>query len=157
MFTPAIFTEMFRSKIQAWGYPGFLPKSKASAAQNKKMKQGNNIRNYHAQLSAVLDSFITEGPQLRNVLLPIGQNGSMRVDVITCLLFVIQDMQEGDQLCGRMDHIHLVLLVTVEHAILSMNILISQMPDPVLCWLNTWPELQEVQIKNFERNGHNIV
>ena len=101
MFTPAIFTETFRRKIQAWGYHGFLPKSKASAAQNKKMPQGNNIRNYHAQLSAVLDSFITAGPQLRNVLLPIGQTGSMRVDVITCLLFVIQDMQEGDQLCGR--------------------------------------------------------
>ena len=101
MFTPAIFTETFRRRIQAWGYHGFLPKSKASAAQNKKMKQGNNIRNYHAQLSAVLDSFVTAGPQLRNVLLPIGPNGSMRVDVITCLLFVIQDMQEGDQLCGR--------------------------------------------------------
>ena len=136
MFTPAIFTETFRRKIIAWGYHGFLPKSKASAAQNKKMPQGSNIRNYHAQLSAVLDSFITAGPQLRNVLLPIGQTGSMQVDVITCLLFVIQDMQEGDQLCA-LDHIHLVLLVTVEHAISSMNILISQMPNAGLCWLKT--------------------
>ena len=49
----------------------------------------------------MLDSFTTARSQLRNVLLPIGQNGSMQVDVITCILFVIQDMQEGDQLCGR--------------------------------------------------------
>ena len=33
--------------------------------------------------------------------LPIGPNGHMSVDVITCILFIIQDMQEGDMLCGR--------------------------------------------------------
>jgi hypothetical protein len=27
--------------------------------------------------------------------------GSMYVDVVTCIIFVIQDMQEGDALCGR--------------------------------------------------------
>ena len=45
-------------------------------------------------------SFSTAGPQLRNVSLPIGPNGRMQVDVITCILLVIQDMQEGDMLCG---------------------------------------------------------
>jgi hypothetical protein len=25
----------------------------------------------------------------------------MNVDIVTCILFVIQDMQEGDALCGR--------------------------------------------------------
>ena len=79
----------------------FYQNQKRCLHKTKKMKQGDNIRNYHAQLSAVLDSFTTAGPQLRNVLLPIGQNGSMQVDVITCILLVIQDMQEGYQLCGR--------------------------------------------------------
>jgi hypothetical protein len=32
MFTPAIFTESFWSTIQAWGYHGYLPKSKTSTA-----------------------------------------------------------------------------------------------------------------------------
>jgi hypothetical protein len=39
MFTPAIFTENFRRRIQAWGYHGFIPKSKKSSAQNKNRLQ----------------------------------------------------------------------------------------------------------------------
>lgn len=101
MFTPAIFTEPFRRTIQAWGYHGFLPKAKTSSAQNKVNKPGDNIRNYHDQLAAVLQSFTQAGPQLCDVELPIGPLGSMRVDIVTCILFVIQDMQEGDSLCGR--------------------------------------------------------
>ncbi|KAI2490314.1 hypothetical protein MHU86_24256 [Fragilaria crotonensis] len=65
------------------------------------MKQGDNVRNYHAQLDAVLSSFTSAGPYLMNVSLPIGPQGIMQVDVITCILYVIQDMQEGDMLCGR--------------------------------------------------------
>ena len=102
MFSPAIFKEEFRRKIQAWGYHGFLPKAKLSSAQNQtSMKQGDNVRNYHSQLYAVLRSMTIAGPHLTNVSLPIGPNGIMKVDVITCILYVIQDMQEGDMLCGR--------------------------------------------------------
>ena len=101
MFTPAIFTESTRRTIQAWGYHGFLPKHKVSSAQNQVQRQGDNIRNYHAQLQAVLSTFTAAEPRLRSVQLPIGPTGSMTVDVITCILLVIQDMQEGDMLCGR--------------------------------------------------------
>ena len=102
MFTPAIFKEECRRKIQAWEYPRFLPKTELSSSQNQSSrKQGDNVRNYHAQLYEVLRSFSTAGPQLWNVSLPIGPNGRMQVDIITCILFVIQDMQEGDMLCGR--------------------------------------------------------
>ena len=101
MFTPAIFTEPFRRTIQAWGYHGFLPKTKLSSAQNKNLNQGDNVRNYHAQLSAVLETFRTANERLRNVTLPIGAGGMLTVDVKTCILFIIQDMQEGDMLCGR--------------------------------------------------------
>ena len=34
-------------------------------------------------------------------MLPLGLNGAICIDVITCILFVIQDMPEGDTLCGR--------------------------------------------------------
>ena len=101
MFTPAIFKEKFRRTIQAWGYHGFLPRSKASSAQNKGKNQGDNVRNYHQQLYKVLESFTTAGPRLCNVTLPIGPKGFICVDIVTCILFVIQDMQEGDMLCGR--------------------------------------------------------
>ena len=101
MFTPAIFTEEFRRTIHAWGYHGFLPKNKVSAAQNASQRQGENIRRYHAQLGVVLESFQLSGPLLRNVTLPLGPMGTICVDIVTCILFIIQDMQEGDMLCGR--------------------------------------------------------
>ena len=59
------------------------------------------FRNYHQQLYKVLESFTTAGPRLRNVTLPMGPKGFIRVDIVTCTLFVLQDMQEGDMLCGR--------------------------------------------------------
>ena len=101
MFTLALFTAKFRRTIKAWGYHGFLPKSKTSSAQNQTQLPGENIRNYHAQLSRVLESFRHAVPRLRDVVLPIGPTGAMQVDIIPCILFVIQDMQEGDMLCGR--------------------------------------------------------
>ncbi len=98
---PGSFLEEFWHTIQAWGYHGFLPKTKLSSAQNQSSKkQGNDVCNYHAQLYEVLQSFSTAGPQLTNVSLPIGPNGRMHVDIIMRKLFVIQDMQEGNTLCG---------------------------------------------------------
>ena len=101
MFTPAIFTERFRRTIKAWGYHGFLPKVKLSSAQNKMQRQGGTIRNYHKQLWHVLSTFETANERLRNVILPLGPTKSICVDIVTCILFVIQDMQEGDMLCER--------------------------------------------------------
>jgi hypothetical protein len=114
MFTPAIFKEKFRRTIQAWGYHEFLPKSEDSSAQNKTKSQGDNVRDYHAQLYKVLESFTRAGPQLCNVVtLPIGPTGSMCVDIVTCILFVIQDMQEGDLTHPTFDDIvTLAMLVT---------------------------------------------
>jgi hypothetical protein len=101
MFTPAIFKESFRRTIKAWGYHGYLPKAKASSAQNQTKRLGDNIRDYHAQLKVVLETFRTAEHRLRNVTLPIGPHRNMTVDIVCCILFVIQDMQEGDMLCGR--------------------------------------------------------
>jgi hypothetical protein len=101
MFTPAIFTEKFRRSIKAWGYHGFLPKRKSSSAQKQTLRMGDAIRIYHKELDAVLESFRKCAPQLCGVHLPIGPKGRICVDIVTCVLFIIQDMQEGDMLCGR--------------------------------------------------------
>ena len=98
MFSPAIFTEKFRRSIKAWGYHGFLPKRKSSSAQ---LHMGDAIRIYHKELDAVLESFRNCSPQLCGVHLPISPTGRLCVDIVTCVLFIIQDMQEGDMLCGR--------------------------------------------------------
>ena len=75
-FTPDIFTGPFCRTIQALGYYGFLPKTKLSSAQNKNQYQGDNVRNYHAKLSAVLETFRIANERLRNVTLPIGAGGN---------------------------------------------------------------------------------
>ena len=72
MFTLAIFTELFRRTIGAWRYHGFFPKAKESSAQNQAKQQGDNIRNYHAQIRAMLGSLISADSRLRDVTLPIG-------------------------------------------------------------------------------------
>ena len=101
MFTLAIFKEEFRRKIDAWGYHGFIPKPKASSAENSTRKQGDNIRRYHAELSGEMESMSNNDQRLKNVLLPIGPTGFMKVEIVVCLLFVIQDIEEGDRLCAR--------------------------------------------------------
>ena len=59
MFSLAIFEEKFRRTIQAWGSHKFLPRSKDPAAHNQGKNQGQNARNYHAQLYKALESFTT--------------------------------------------------------------------------------------------------
>jgi hypothetical protein len=44
MFTPAIFTKIFRRSIKAWGYHGFLPKRKSSSAQKQTLCMGDAIQ-----------------------------------------------------------------------------------------------------------------
>ena len=107
MFTPTTSSESFRRKFQAWGFHSFLPKVKLSSAEHKMEKQGDPVRLYHKQLRRVLATFRSADDRLGNVKnLPIGPTRSMIVDVVTfILLFVIQDMEEGDDLCGR-DAIH---------------------------------------------------
>jgi hypothetical protein len=59
MFTPTIFTKQFRRTFPAWGYHAFLPKEKSSSAQTVTKRQGDNTRNYHAQVKAALENFRT--------------------------------------------------------------------------------------------------
>ena len=101
MFTPAIFFEKFRRSIKAWWYHGFLPKMKSSSAQKQTLCMGNAIQKDHKELDGVLESFRKSSPHLRGVYLPIGPKGEICVNIVACVLFIIQDMQEGDMLCGR--------------------------------------------------------
>ena len=101
MFTFAIFTEKFRRTIDAWKVLGYMPKSKMSSAERKGMDKGEGVRDYHVKLYQLLESYIKSADRLKNVVLPIGPHGSMLVDVICPILFIIQDMDEGDRLCAR--------------------------------------------------------
>jgi hypothetical protein len=102
MFTPAIFTEKFRRTFPAWAFHGFIPEDHCSAAENKCKKEVDNIRrHYHAQLKELLKTFNYANSLLKGVALPIGSNGFIKCDIVTCLLFIIQDIQKGDTLCGR--------------------------------------------------------
>ena len=78
----------------------FLPKCNNSSAQNQGKKLGVNIRNYHAELCVVLETFCSANDRLCDITLPLGPDKSITVDIVTCIFVVIQDMQEGDMLCG---------------------------------------------------------
>jgi hypothetical protein len=103
VFTPAIFTELFCQTFKAWGYHGFLPKRKNSSAENQGKKLGVNICNYHAKLCVVLETFHFANDRLCNITLPLGPDKSITVDIVTCIFFVTQDMQEGDIIVVNMD------------------------------------------------------
>ncbi len=91
VFMPAIFTEPFCCTIQAWGYHGFLPKTNSHRLKTR-MKTKATMCETTMQ---------TANEWLRNVTLPIGSGKMLTVDIKTCILFIIQDMQEGDTLCRR--------------------------------------------------------
>lgn len=76
-----------------------LTKSKLLSAQNQ--IQGDPIRKYHMQLRHVLSTFASANERLRNITFPLVPTKSICVDVVTCLLFVIQDIQEGNMLQGQ--------------------------------------------------------
>jgi hypothetical protein len=124
MFTPAIFKEKFRRTFPAWGFHGFLPKDHSSSAENKHKKEGENIRTYHAQLKEVLKTFISADSRLKGVKLPIGPKGVITCDIVTCILLIIQDIQEGDSLCGRYGPHHPTSSVTFVTATANISCLI---------------------------------
>jgi Plavaka transposase len=101
MFRPVMFTERFQRTIKAWRYHCFLPKVKLSSAQNIIHRKGNPIRSYHKQLRQVLSTFASTNERLQNITLPLGPTKYICVDIVACILFVIQDMQEGGMLCGQ--------------------------------------------------------
>ena len=101
MMTFAIFTEKFRRTLEAWFVLGFMPASKASSAEKKTYKQGQSLRDYHKQLDKLFETYRDCPRVLENIQIPIGPNGSTVVDLIMPMLYIIQDMEEGDKLCGR--------------------------------------------------------
>ena len=102
MVTLAIFKETFRRTMDAWFVLGYLPAFQHSSAFRTTMKPGEFLRGYHLQILAILASYFNSTIYLTDVELPIGPNGSlMTVNVICPVLFIIQDMEEGDRLSGR--------------------------------------------------------
>jgi hypothetical protein len=95
------FYRIVSGTIQARGYHGNLAKSITSTSQNQTQLQGDNIWNYHAQLSSMLHNFRTFESCLRGVTLPVGPTGVIIVDIVPCILYVFQDMKEGNILCGH--------------------------------------------------------
>jgi hypothetical protein len=78
---------------------GFSPRGSHQKPRGRRFV-GNAICNYHKELDGVLESFCNCSPHLCGVYLPIGPKGRICVDIVTSVLFIIQDMQEGDMLCG---------------------------------------------------------
>ena len=74
-----------------------------------------------------MHSFTTAGPRLRNIMLPLGTKGAICVDIITCILFVIQDMQEGDALCAGRYGLH---TMGIQRHCRACNVSVAQLDNP---------------------------
>ena len=96
MVTLAIFNDGFRHTLPAWSVMGYMPTFQFSTAYQSKMKPGEFLRGYHQQLDAIFKLYQESEPLLQNVELQIGPNQAMIVNVKCPILFVIQDMEEGD-------------------------------------------------------------
>jgi hypothetical protein len=108
LFTLAILNRMARGRDNAWRVLGFVPdldlKSSSSKKRyrNTKLGKGRSVRQYHACLSKILDSF-SSSQQMnvrRTAYIRIGDKVK-RVRVFTPLAFVIGDGKSNDTLCGR--------------------------------------------------------
>ena len=91
IFTPAIFTG---------GTTAFFPNHEHCPHRikfnHKATTFGNTMLNFKFCSANIQDS---QWPNKE--CNSFGPTGQMIVDVKTCILFIIQDMQEGDMLCGR--------------------------------------------------------
>ena len=101
MMTSAIFTEKFCRLLKSWFIIGYMPKYEASSAEKVTLEQGQALRDYHKQIEGFLKTYMESPIHLRNVLLPIGPTGEMRVDIICPYLYQIRDMEEADKSTGR--------------------------------------------------------
>jgi hypothetical protein len=82
------------------GLSWLSPKEEVIISSKQTLCMGNAICIYHKELDAVLETFRKCSPQLCGVHLPIDPKGRICVNIVTCVLFIIQDMQEGYMLCG---------------------------------------------------------
>ena len=100
-FAPLIFKEKNRRNNDFWGMLGFVKHLKMTTAQKGKLKQGDTNRMYHKQLSAIFASLCACEKNLKNIILPIGNNKSNIFDIVCPVLYIIADTEGADKVCGR--------------------------------------------------------
>ena len=93
--------EKFRRKIEAWGYhalssqiTSIVGTESNSTTRRQPLEIPCSTLSCSANIQDIHDRLV-------NVTLLIGPTGKIIVDVKICILFITQDMQEGDMLCGR--------------------------------------------------------
>ena len=102
LFTSSIFTEKARRSHKFWRLFGYVHDCVSSSAYKQStLKPGDSLRIYHQQLQVLLETYATSATRLTDVTLPIGSTGSMVVDIICPLMYVICDNEEADKLANH--------------------------------------------------------
>lgn len=96
-----IFTEESRRLLKAWCIVSYMPKYKASTAEKVTLEQGQALHDYYKQIEGILKSFQESPLHLCDVLLPIGPDSEMRVDILCPYLHQICDTEEADKSTGQ--------------------------------------------------------
>ena len=102
LFTTSLFTEEARRSHKHWRAFGYVHDCVSSTAFKKStLEPGDSIRIYHQQLKVLLETYATSTTRLKNVILPIGPQREMMVDIICPLMYIICDNEEAEKLAGH--------------------------------------------------------
>jgi hypothetical protein len=105
VFTVAVLSQDARSKANAWRPLGYVQQLKSSLRSDEHNLSGDaKARNYHAQLSAMLETLrLAQSPKtstLKNVEIYLFGK-VVTVDILCPILFISADTPAADKLCGH--------------------------------------------------------
>jgi hypothetical protein len=86
---PIYIYRKIQKEYQGMGLSWVSPQEEVIVSSEETLPMGDAIRNYHNELGGVLESFRNYSPHLCGVYLPMGPKGRIRVDIVTCVLFII--------------------------------------------------------------------
>jgi hypothetical protein len=114
-FTTTLLTEKARPDAGAWSFLGYVPdlnrgrSSAMNAVANSQSQKGRTTRNFYRIMDVILQGLKSaqDGEDCRLKGAPVKLGGKwLEVDIVSPLLFVINDGKQGDQFCGCVNGHH---------------------------------------------------
>ena len=145
VFTVAVLSQDARSKANAWRPLGYVQQLKSSLRSDEHILSGDaKSRNYHAQLSAMLETLrLAQSPMastLKNVKIYLFGK-VITVDILCPILFISADTPAADKLCGHFSSYN----SGVKQITCSCDVPFIKLDDPNFgCTPVTWDAVNDI-------------
>jgi hypothetical protein len=151
LFTIAILSQPTRCKASAWRPFGYVQHIRSNLRSNNSILSGAaKARNYHAQLSAMLESLkkVQTGEDLRLKNVDIYLFGKcVQVELLCPILFIASDTPAADKLCGHYSSYG----EGVQRVTCSCNVPFDKLDDPNFpCHPVTWHDMNRIITKGTD-------